>query len=66
MPERDPFKTFLSSPEIIRPTAMTCARFPFSPRNVEDLMRERGIGAGHETIRLRASGFGRMLGWEIR
>ena len=38
-----PFKWFKTSPELIRLTVMLYVRFPLSLRNVEDLLRERGI-----------------------
>ena len=46
-----PFRHFNSSPEVIRLVVMTYLRFPLSPRNVEDLMFERGIDICYETVR---------------
>lgn len=46
-----PFRYFNSSPEVIRLVVMINVRFPFSLRNVEDLMYERGIDISHETVR---------------
>ncbi|MEP0393009.1 MAG: hypothetical protein ABJ205_11490 [Erythrobacter sp.] len=37
-----PFRYFKSSPEVIRMTVLLYFRFPFSLRNVEDLLFERG------------------------
>jgi putative transposase len=45
------FRSFKTSPEIIRLAAMLYIRFPLSLRNVEDLLHERGIEIGHETVR---------------
>ncbi len=41
-------------------------RFPLSLRNVEDLLRERGIDVSHETIRFWWNRFGPMFASEIR
>lgn len=46
-----PFRCFNSSPEIIRLVVIMYVRFPLSLRNVEDLLVERGIDIGHETVR---------------
>ena len=48
----NPFRYLLSSPEVIRLVVLIYVRFPLSLRNVEDLLFERGIGLGHETVRL--------------
>ena len=45
---------------------MLYVRFPMSLRNVEDLLHERGIEVGHETIRLWQNRFGPMFASEIR
>ena len=66
MAKRDPFKYFLSSPEIIRLAVMLCVRFPLSLRNVEDLLHERGVDISHETVRFRWHRFGPTLAAEIR
>jgi transposase-like protein len=39
---------------------------PLSPRNVEDLLAERGIDISHETVRLWWNRFGPMFAAEIR
>lgn len=49
--KRSPFRYFKTSPEIIRLAFMMYVRFPFSLRNFEDLLHERGIEISHETIR---------------
>ncbi len=46
-----PFRYFKTSPEVIRLAVMLYVRFPLSLRNVEDLLRERGIDICHETVR---------------
>ena len=51
MPKHSPFRTFKTSPEIIRLAVMLYVRFPLSLRNVEDLLHERGIDVSYETIR---------------
>ena len=38
-------------PKVIRPTVMIYVQYPFSLRNVEDLLRERGIDICHATAR---------------
>ena len=43
MTKRSPFRSFKTSPEIIRLAVMLYVRFPLSLRNVEDLLHERGI-----------------------
>ena len=40
-----------TSPEIIRLAVMLYVRYPFSLRNVENLLHERGIEISHETVR---------------
>ena len=61
-----PFKYFHSSPEIIRLAVMMYVRFPLSLRNVEDLLHERGVDIGHETVRFWWNRFGPMFAGEIR
>ena len=51
MIKSDPFKSFHSSPEVIRLAVMVYLRFPFSLRNVEYLLHERGIEIIRETVR---------------
>jgi putative transposase len=62
----DPFRCFNSSPEVIRPVAMMCVRFPLSLRNVEDLLFERVIDICHETVRLWWNRFGPLFAADIR
>ncbi len=42
-----------------------CDRFPLSPRNVEDLLFERGIDICHETVRMWRNRFGPMFAGDI-
>ena len=60
------FRYFKTSPEIIRLVVMMYVRFPFSLRNVEDLLHERGIDISHETVRFWWSRFGPIFAAEIR
>ena len=60
------FKYFKTSPEIIPLAVMLYIRFPLSLRNVEDLLHERGIDVGHETVRYWWNRFGPMFAAEIR
>jgi putative transposase len=66
MTKRDPFKSFKTSPEIIRLAVMLYVRFPLSLRNVEDLLHERGVEISHETVRFWWRRFGPMFAAEIR
>lgn len=45
---------------------MLYIRFPLSLRNIEDLLRERGIEIGHETVRYWWNRFGPMPAAELR
>ena len=45
MTKRSPFKYFKTSPEIIRLAVMLYVRFPLSPRDIEDLLPERGLSS---------------------
>ena len=63
---RTPFYRFNSSPEVIRLVVMMYVKYPLSLRNVEDLLRERGIDICHETVRYWWNRFGPMFAAEIR
>ncbi|MEE2565087.1 IS6 family transposase [Hyphobacterium marinum] len=63
---KNPFRYFKTSPEIIRLAVMMYVRFPLSLRNVEDLLHERGIDICHETVRYWWNRFGPMFASEIR
>jgi putative transposase len=60
------FRSFKTSPEIIRLTVMMYVRYPLSIRNVEDLLHERGIDVAHETVRFWWNRFGTIIAAEIR
>jgi putative transposase len=60
------FKYFKTSPQIIRLAVMMYVRYPFSLRNVEDLLHERGIEISHETVRFWWNRFGPLFAAEIR
>jgi putative transposase len=66
MTEKNPFRHFKTSPEIIRLAVMLYVRFPRSLRNVEDLLHERGIDISHETVRFWWNRFGPLFAAEIR
>ena len=66
MTKPSPFRYFKTSPEIIRRAVMLYVSFPFSLRNVEDLLHERGIDVSHETIRFWWNRFGPMFAADIR
>ena len=63
---KSPFRYFKTSPGIIRLSVMMYVRFPLSLRNVEDLLRERGIEVSHETIRFWWNRFGPIFAAETR
>lgn len=60
------FRCFKTSPEIIRLAVMMYVRFPLSLRNVEDLLHERGVEVGHETVCYGWNRFGPIFVSEIR
>ncbi len=66
MKNKNPFRYFKTSPEIIRLAVMMSVRFPLSLRNVEDLLHERGIDICYETVRYWWNRFGPMFASEIR
>ncbi len=61
-----PFCSLKTSSKIIRLAVMLKVQFPLSLRNVEDLLRERGIEVSHETIQFWRNRFGPMFAAEIR
>jgi putative transposase len=63
---QSPFRYFKSSPEVIRLVVMMYVRFPLSPRNVEDLLAERGIDICHETVRHWWNRFGSLFASGVR
>ena len=66
MTQRNPFKYFKTSPEIIKLAVMYYVRFPLSLRQVEDILHERGIDVCHETIRFWWNRFGPLFAKEIK
>ncbi|MEM6900303.1 MAG: IS6 family transposase [Pseudomonadota bacterium] len=63
---KNPFRYFKTSPEIIQLAVMMYVRFPLSLRNVEDLLHERGIDICHESVRLWVDRFGPVFAGKIR
>jgi len=63
---KNPFRYFKTSPEVIRLAVMMYIRFPLSLRSVEDLLHERGIDLSHESVRFWCNLFGPMIAAEIR
>ena len=63
---RSPFRYFNSSPEVIRLVVMMYIRYPLSLRQIEDILFERGIDIGHETVRFWWNRFGPMFAAAIR
>ena len=51
MPNRVSFRFLKTSPEIIFLAVMVYVRFPFSLKNVEDLLHERGVDVSYESVR---------------
>ncbi|MFT6694238.1 MAG: putative transposase, partial [Neolewinella sp.] len=66
MPEKNLFKYFKTSHEIIRLAVMYYVRYPLSFRQVEDILHERGIDISHEAIRFWVKKFGLAFAGEIR
>lgn len=66
MTTKNIFKSFRTSPEIIRPAVMYYVRYPLSFRQIEDIMHERGIHICHETVRYWFERFGAKFAKEIR
>lgn len=57
------FRCFKTSAQGICVVVMLCAGFPLSPRDVEQLLHERGMDIAHETARLWANRF-RAIPWQ--
>src|SRR6056297_2082291 len=66
MTKPDPFRYFKTSREIISLAVTLYVRFPLSPRNVEDLLHERGIDVSHEAVRYWWHRFGPLFAAEIK
>lgn len=54
------------SPEMIHLGVPTCVRFPYSLRDVEDLLHERDIDFCRESVRRWGDRFGRYFVSKIR
>ena len=61
-----PCRSFTSSPEVIRRAVMMSVRYPFSLRQGEDRLCERGIDICHETVRDWWTRVGPVVAAEIR
>ena len=61
-----PCRSFTSSPEVIRLAGMMSVRDPFSLRQGDDRLCERGIDICHETVRYWWNRFGPVVVAEIR
>ncbi len=48
--QKNPFKYYKTSPEIIKLAVMYYIRYPLNLRQVEDILHERGIDICHETM----------------
>lgn len=66
MSQKNPFKYYKTSPEIIKLAVMYYVRFPLSLRQVEDILHERGIDICHETIRYWWNKFGTLLAKDMK
>ena len=53
-------------PEVVRHAARLCLRFRLSCRDVEELLAERGVEAGDETVRRRILKFGPVFARNLR
>ena len=60
------FRYFKTSLEIIRVAPMLYVKFPLSLRNVEDLLHERGVDVGYETVRYWRRRFSSQFSCEIK
>ena len=66
MSNKNPFKYFKTSPEIIRLAVMYYLRYPLSFRQVEDILHDRGMDISYETVRFWVDRFGPIFAGEIR
>jgi len=66
MKQKDHFKYYKTSPEIIKLAVMYYVRFPLSLRQVEDILHERGIDICHETIRYWWNKFGALFAKDMK
>ncbi|KCZ86099.1 ISHne6, transposase [Hyphomonas adhaerens MHS-3] len=63
---QNPFRYFKTPPEIIQLAVMMNIRSLLCLRNVEDLLRERGIDICHEMVRQWVDRFGTCFAQKIR
>ena len=61
-----PCRYFTSLPEVIRLAVMLSVRDPFSLRQGDDRLCERGLDIGHETVRYWWNRVGPVVAAEIR
>ena len=61
-----PFRSFNSSPEVIRLAVLMYVKYPRSLRNVEGLRHERGNNISYETVRYLWNCFGPLFAGDIR
>ncbi len=61
MINKNPFRYFKTSHEVIQFAIMMCVRFQPSLHDVEDLRHERGVDVCHESIRLWVDHEGEVL-----
>ena len=66
MQNRNLFRYFKTSPEIIHLAVMMYVRRPLSLRNAEDLLHECSIDLSHETVRYWWNKFGPLFASKIR
>ena len=66
MPTPVSFRYFKTSPEIIQLAVMLYVRFPLSLRNVEVLLRERGVDVSYESVRYWWHSFGSQFAIKIK
>ena len=66
MVNKNLFKYFKNSPEIIRLAVMFYVRYPLRCRQVEDILYECGIDICHKTVRFWVGRFGLKFASEIR
>jgi putative transposase len=66
MSQKNPFKYYKTSPEIIKLAVMYYIRYPLSLRQVEDILHERGIDICHETVRYWWDKFGILFAKDLK
>ena len=66
MPNPVSFCYFNTSPEIIQLAGMLYVRFSLSPRDVEDLLYERGLDVSYEAVRYWWHRFGSQFARQIK